>query len=179
MKPIERKSKTMNVRIANALGALACAGLMVYALYAQHVLGLLPCPLCVLQRVAVIALGGLFLVAALHPAGTTGRRVYAVLLGLVAVIGSGVAGRHVWLTMLPPERVPACGPGLDFMLESFPLRDALSMVLSGSGECAKVTWRLLGLSMPAWVLIALLGLGAFGVACNWRDRTVSEGSQGA
>ena len=169
----------MNVRIANALGVLACAGLMAYALYAQHGLGLEPCPLCILQRVAVIALGCIFLSAALHPAGTTGRRVYGVLLGLVALLGSGVAGRHVWLTTLPPERVPACGPGLDFMLESFPLRDALSMVLSGSGECAKVTWRLLGLGMPAWVLIALISLGAFGVVCNWRSPKSPESSKGA
>jgi len=158
----------MSVRKANALGALACAGLMIYALYAQHVLGLEPCPLCIFQRVAVIALGGLFLVAALHPAGNAGRRLYATLLGLVALAGSGVAGRHVWLTTLPPERVPACGPGLDFMLESFPLREALTMVLSGSGECASVDWRFLGLSMPAWVLVALVVLGLWGVACNWR-----------
>ena len=160
----------MNVRIANALGALVCGGMMAYALYAQHGLGLEPCPLCILQRIAVIALGVIFLVAALHPAGPTGRRIYAVLLALVALAGSGVAGRHVWLTLLPPERVPACGPGLDFMLESFPLRDTLAMVLAGSGECATVTWRLLGLSMPEWNLIALSCLGAFGVVSNWRNR---------
>jgi protein dithiol:quinone oxidoreductase len=160
----------MNVRIANALGALACAGLMGYALYAQHGLGLEPCPLCILQRIAVMALGVVFLIAALHPAGATGRRIYAILLGIVALAGIGVAGRHVWLTLLPPDQVPACGPGLDFMLEAFPLRDALAMVLSGSGECAKVTWRLLGLSMPAWVFIALFSLGVFGVTCNWRRR---------
>lgn len=158
----------MTVRTGNAVGAAICAGLMGYALYVQYGLGLEPCPLCILQRIAVIALGVVFLVAALHPAGVIGRRIYAVLLGLVALAGSGVAGRHVWLTMLPPERVPACGPGLDFMLESFPLRDALSMVLSGSGECAEVAWRLLGLSMPVWVLMALIGLGAFGVFWNWR-----------
>ena len=81
----------MNVRIANALGVLACAGLMAYALYAQHGLGLEPCPLCILQRLAVIALGCIFLVAALHPAGMLGRRAYAVLLGLVAVMGAPVA----------------------------------------------------------------------------------------
>ena len=158
----------MNVRIANVLGALACAGLMAYALYAQHMLGLEPCPLCIFQRVAVITLGALFLLAALHPAGNTGRRAYAFLLGLVALAGIGVAGRHVWLTTLPPERVPACGPGLDFMLESFPLKDALAMVLSGSGECASVEWRFLGLSMPGWVLVALVCLGAWGVVWNWR-----------
>lgn len=158
----------MNLRTGNALGALACAGLMGYALYAQHVLGLEPCPLCIFQRVAVIGLGGLFLLAALHPAGPAGRRAYAALIGVVALAGSGVAGRHVWLTTLPPERVPACGPGLDFMLESFPLQEALAMVLSGSGECASVDWRFLGLSMPAWVLFALLCLGIYGVVWNWR-----------
>lgn len=158
----------MTVRTGNAVGAAVCAGLMGYALYAQYGLGLEPCPLCILQRVAMIVLGVVFFIAALHPAGVIGRRIYAVLLGLVALAGSGVAGRHVWLTMLPPERVPACGPGLDFMLESFPLRDALSMVFSGSGECAEVEWRLLGLSMPVWVLMALIGLGAFGIVWNWR-----------
>lgn len=169
----------MNPRLANGLGALACGGLMAYALYAQHRLGLEPCPLCIFQRIAVIALGCVFLVAALHPAGTTGRRIYAVLLALVSAVGIGVAGRHVWLTMLPPERVPACGPGLDFMFESFPLRDALAMVLSGSGECAKVEWQLLGLSMPGWVLLALLGLGVFGVLTNWRAGFSREGAPGS
>ena len=158
----------MNARMANALGALGCAGLMAYALYAQHVLGLEPCPLCIFQRMAVIALGCVFLIAAAHPAGAVGRRIYAVLLGGVALAGIGIAGRHVWLTMLPPERVPACGPGLDFMLESFPLREVLATVLSGSGECATVDWHFLGLSMPAWVLVDLLCLGAWGVVMNWR-----------
>lgn len=158
----------MDVRMANALGAFACAGLMAYALYAQHMLGLEPCPLCIFQRVAVIALGAVFLLAAAHRAGNAGRRAYSVLLGLVALAGIGVAGRHVWLTTLPPERVPACGPGLDFMLESFPLRDALAMVLSGSGECASVDWTFLGLTMPAWVLIALVCLGVWGIVWNWR-----------
>jgi len=173
------KDEALNVRLANAFGAVACAGLMAYALYAQHGLGLEPCPLCILQRLAVIALGCVFLVAALHPAGMAARRVYAVLLGLVALLGSGVAGRHVWLTTLPPERVPACGPGLDFMLESFPLSETLSMVLSGSGECAKVTWQLLGLGMPAWVLIALVSLGTFGVVWNWRRPKSRDRRQGA
>jgi disulfide bond formation protein DsbB len=169
----------MNTRLANALGALACAGLMAYALYAQHGLGFEPCPLCILQRVAVISLGCIFLVAALHPAGAVGRRVYGALLALVALAGGGVAGRHVWLTTLPPERIPACGPGLDFMLESFPLREALAMVLSGSGECASVDWQFLGLSMPAWVLIAVVSLGMYGVVCNWRPSRSASKVSGA
>jgi disulfide bond formation protein DsbB len=162
--------------MANLLGAAICAGLMGYALYAQHVLGFEPCPLCIFQRLAVVALGLVFLLAALHGAGGAGRRGYAILMAITALAGMGVAGRHVWLTTLPPERVPACGPGLDFMLEAFPLREALTMVFTGSGECAKVDWQFLGLSMPAWVFIALLCLGAFGATRNWRaGRVVAPG----
>jgi disulfide bond formation protein DsbB len=155
-------------RIGNAAGFAVCAALTGYALYAQHVLALEPCPLCIFQRVAVIAMGAVFAVAALHGPGQVGRRAYAALIGLAGLAGAGVAGRHVWLQALPPEKVPACGPGLDYILEAFPLRDALQMVLSGSGECANVDWSLLGLSMPAWVLIAILVVGGFGVWNNWR-----------
>ncbi len=158
------------VRGANTAGFLVCAALIAFALYAQQVLGLEPCPLCIFQRVAVICLGLLFLVAAVHAAGRGMRRVYAILIGLTALVGSGVAGRQLWLQALPPDRVPACGPGLDFMLEAFPVGEMLMTVLSGSGECAKVDWVLLGLSMPGWVLIALVVLGTYGVVLNWRGR---------
>jgi disulfide bond formation protein DsbB len=157
-----------NPRFANLLGFLACAGLMAYALYAQYVLNLEPCPLCIFQRVAVIGLGAVFGLAALHDPGPTGRRIYGALILIVAAAGAGVAGRHLWLQTLPPERVPACGPGLDYMLEAFPFTDMLQTVLSGSGECAKVDWMFLGLAMPGWVLISVVALGAFGVWVNWR-----------
>lgn len=155
-------------RVGNVAGFLGCAGLMAYALYAQHVLGLEPCPLCVFQRVAVISLGLVFAAAALHAPGMAGRRAYGALLMLAAAAGIGVAGRHLWLQSLPPERVPACGPGLDYMLESFPFTEMLQTVLSGSGECAQVDWQFLGLAMPAWVLISVTVLGLFGVWNNWR-----------
>lgn len=158
---------TERPRAANLAGFFACAGLMAYALYAQYGLGLEPCPLCIFQRVGVIALGGVFLLAAVHPVGATGRRAYALLVGLAALGAGGVAGRHLWLQALPPERVPACGPGLDFLLESFPLREAIEVVLSGSGECAQVDWQLLGLAMPGWVLVAVAVLGISGVVVNW------------
>ncbi|MEX2494512.1 MAG: disulfide bond formation protein B [Woeseia sp.] len=155
-------------RAINLTGFVACVGLMAYALYAEHYLYLAPCPLCVFQRVAVIALGLLFLVAALHHPRGSGRIGYAAMTGLIALIGASVAGRHLWLQNLPPEDVPACGPGLDYMLDSFPLSDALRMVFTGSGECATTDWSFLGLSMPAWVLIALLVLGGLGVWNNLR-----------
>jgi protein dithiol:quinone oxidoreductase len=158
----------MNARLANVWGFLACVGLMAYALYSQHILGLDPCPLCIFQRVAVMGLGVAFALAALHTARPANRRVYAVLIALLALAGAAVAGRHIWVQSLPADKVPACGPGLDFIMESFPLAEALQVVLAGSGECHAVTWTLLGLSMPAWVLLCLVLLGIYGFAVNWR-----------
>jgi len=152
-----------NKRVLNFAGFLCCVGLMGFALFAQHVLLLDPCPLCVLQRVAVISLGIVFLISALHNPQGRGLRAYAALLAVIAIAGAGVAGWHVRLQNLPPSEVPACGPGLDYMLDNFPLGDALQMVFKGSGECADVVWSFLGLSMPSWVFITVTGLGVAGV----------------
>jgi len=155
-------------RSLNLLGFACCLGLMAYALYAEHVLMLAPCPLCILQRLAVIALGIVFLVAALHGTHGAGRHVYAALIAVATLAGAAVAGWHVWLQNLPADQVPTCGPGLDYMLESFPLADVLKMVFSGSGECASVDWQFLGLSMPAWVMIDVLVIGGVGIWNNLR-----------
>lgn len=158
-------------RWLNLAGFLACAGMMAYALYAEHVLLMPPCPLCVFQRMAVIALGLVFLAAALHnPSGNVGRYAYSALLFSAAAAGAGVAGRHVWLQSLPPEEVPACGPGFGYIVDSFPLADALKMIFTGSGECATVDWSFLGLSMPAWVLVCVVALGLAGLWANLRLR---------
>lgn len=159
-------------RLLNLGGFLICVGMMAFALYAQYGMMLEPCPLCVLQRLAVIALGAVFLLASFHNPAGAGRFFYAGSLAVVTCLGSIVAGRHVWLQSLPEDRVPECGPGLDYMLQNFPFTEALQMVFHGSGECAEVAWRLLGLSMPAWVLIALLGLGAIGVWNSLRREQV-------
>lgn len=157
-----------NKRMLNFAAALTCVAMMGFALYAQHVMLLDPCPLCILQRIAVILLGILFLLAALHNPGQLAGRIYSSLLGLVAVAGAGVAAWHVRLQNLPADEVPSCGPGLEYMVENFPLKDALGMIFKGSGECAEVVWRLLGLSMPTWVVIGLVGLGVAGVWNNLR-----------
>jgi disulfide bond formation protein DsbB len=163
--------RTSDRRPANLVGFVACAALMAYALYAQHVLGYEPCPLCIFQRVAVIALGVVFFVAWLHGPGAIGARVYGALLGIVAVLGGLVAWRHLWIIAQPPGTVAECGAGLDYMLDVLPLREVLAKVLTGSGECAKVSWRFLGLTMPAWVLASLVALGALGVWGNLRRTT--------
>jgi len=155
-----------NKRALNFLGFAICAAMMGFALYAQHGLQLEPCPLCIFQRMAVMAMGLVFILAAIHNPGRVGGVMYCILLTLAAFVGAGVAGRQVWLQSLPPEKVPACGPGLDFMLDAFPLTEVLQMVLTGSGECAEVSWTLLSLSMPAWVLIAVSVLWLYGIAIN-------------
>lgn len=165
---IQKSLTPPDKRTLNIAGILICSGLMLFALYAQYQLQLEPCPLCILQRVAVIALGIVFLVAALHNPAGAGRYVYAVLLAIPTIFGVAVAGRHAWLQTLPADKVPACGPGLDYMLESFPFQQVVEMVFTGSGECAKVSWSFLGLSMPAWVLLWVLVLGIAGIWNNLR-----------
>ncbi|HEY2466129.1 MAG TPA: disulfide bond formation protein B [Steroidobacteraceae bacterium] len=158
----------MTARRGNLLGFLACVGLLAYAYYAQFVLHLEPCPLCIFQRIGVFALGVVFLAATLHDPAAFGRRVYAVLLTLAALATIGVALRHLYIQSLPPDAVPSCGASLEFMMKVFSLSEVLVKVLTGSGECAKITWEFLGLAMPAWVLISALLLGAWGLWANLR-----------
>src|SRR5690606_8211982 len=153
-------------------GFLACAGLLAYALYAQFNMLLVPCPLCILQRIAFAAMGLAFLVGGLHaPRGRVGRAVYGLLAFLPAAAGAGVAARHDWLQSLPADEVPLCtSMGLDYMIEAMGMFDALAKVLQGSGECAKVDWTFLGLSMPAWTLVWYVGLGLLALWAAFRRR---------
>ena len=132
---------------------LICIALIATALVMQYVSKLEPCPLCIFQRVFVIALGGISLLAAIQDPGLMGRRVYGVLIVVFGVLGMVFAGRHLWLQNLPADQVPECGPGLEYMLDAFPLTEALSLVFRGSGECAEVQWVFLGLSIPGWTLV--------------------------
>lgn len=161
----------LSFRSAYLLGFVACAALIGFALYSQFHLGLEPCPLCIFQRIAFAALGVVFLIGGLHaPKGSGGRRSYGVLALLAAGVGIGIAGRHVWLTHLPADQVPHCGPPLEFMMETNALTDVIRKVMTGSGECAKVDWTLLGLSMPAWSLAWFLLLAAWALWAAFRRR---------
>lgn len=160
----------MTARAANSLGLLACAALLGYAYYAQMVLHLEPCPLCIFQRIGVLATGVVFaLAAALDPIGW-GRRICAAGIAVAALATIAIAGRHLYIQSLPADQVPACGASLDWMLKVAPLPEVIVKVLTGSGECAKVSWRLLGLSMPGWVLIAAVALLIWGLWANLRRR---------
>jgi protein dithiol:quinone oxidoreductase len=155
----------------NLAGFLWCAALMAYALYVQYVLLEEPCPLCVLQRVAVIAVGLVFLLAWVHnPPQPRMRRAYGTLVALVAALGIAIAARHLYVINAPAGSVAECGASLDYMMDVLPLHQVLGKVLSGSGECAKFTWSFLGFSMPFWVVLNLLGLAALGLLANSRRR---------
>ena len=155
-------------RLVNLGGFALCATLIAYALYSQLHLGLEPCPLCIFQRIGVALLGVVFLVAGLHDPRGRGRYLYALAIAVVALATVLVAARHLYVQSLPPGTLPSCGAPLSVLLQFTPLWEVVRKVLTGSGECAVVNWRFLGLSMPAWVLIWAFALGTAGVIANLR-----------
>lgn len=142
-----------------ALFVLAAA-LLGFGLYLQHVVGLQPCPMCIMQRYAFLLAALLALAAAVHGPGPTGVRVYAALIGLAALTGGGIAAWQSWLQFNPPL-IPECGPGLEFMLESFPLAESLPMIFRGAGDCSVIDWTFLGLSIANWSLLNFAATLAF------------------
>lgn len=153
----------MSSRLIFFLVFLLCAGLLGVAFYMEHVMGLEPCPLCWLQRFGFMAAGLVSLLAALHGPGGVGTRIYGFLTVVGAGAGLAVAGRQLWLQNLPADQVPSCGPSVDYMLEVLPWMEVLTTALKGTGDCAEVTWRFLGLSIPGWTavfftLVIIIGL---------------------
>jgi disulfide bond formation protein DsbB len=147
-----------------ALGFAACLGGMAFVLYLQHYEGLAPCPMCVFQRVAMVAAGLAFLAGALHAPRGSGRWAYSGLALLSAGAGAGIAARHVWLQNLPPDQVPACGPTLDYLMDMLPFTEVVTTILKGDGNCALIDWSLFGLSLPGWAFVAFAGLAVLAVA---------------
>ncbi len=127
---------------------IAC--LLATSLYLQHVEGLEPCPLCILQRYAFVLVALLALIAALVPNALARASQAAAM--LFALAGGGVAAWQVWLQAHPPK-VASCGPGLEYMLSELPLARALPRIFQGSGDCSEVQWTFLGLSIAGWSLV--------------------------
>lgn len=123
-----------------------------------------------MQRAFYYAVAAVFLVAALHGPGRVGGIVYSVFGLLFALGGAGVATRHVWLQHLPPDKVPACGPDLAYMLQNLPFSRTLEKLFSGSGQCAEVKWRFLELSIPEWSLLWFSALALFAIWLIVRPR---------
>ncbi|XOZ32305.1 disulfide bond formation protein B [Halomonadaceae bacterium KBTZ08] len=161
-------------RILFTLVALACAAVLAVALYMEYGMGLEPCPLCMLQRMAFVGLGLVALLVALIGPTGWGVRLGGALMLIPALTGAGLAGRQLWLQSLPADRIPPCGPGYDYLRETFPLTEVIRLALEGSGDCAEVQWQFLGLSIAGWSFVlfagaALVGLGLL-VAGSGRQR---------
>ena len=120
------------------VGFAFCAILLLSAGYFQFVQDLEPCPLCISQRVAVLLVSIILLSALIHNPKTRGTQVYALLVFLTATLGAAIAGRHVWLQNLPPDEVPSCGPGLEYIFNNFPINETIKLLLNGTGECAEI-----------------------------------------
>ncbi|WP_137718706.1 disulfide bond formation protein B [Methylobacillus flagellatus] len=145
------------------MGFLASFGLVAYALFIQQKFNLEPCPLCIFQRMAYMALGVLFLLAALHNPASGGRKLHGVLQFIAAATGAGIALRHMWIQANPDKVMAECGAGFDYIFENFPLKNALDLVFKGTGECSAMDWSLFGLTIPQLSLIGFVGLGLFAV----------------
>jgi disulfide bond formation protein DsbB len=156
-------------RIGYVLGFFVCLGLIAYAYYLQYALDLEPCPLCILQRIAVVAMGLVFLVAIFHNPGRAGATVYALVQLVIGGTGAALAARQVWLQSLPKDQVPACGMSLNDMLETLPYTDVLRKVLEGGGECAEKGWEFLHLSIAGWTLVFFIAMIAASFALIRRD----------
>lgn len=152
------------------LSFILCLVLLAVALYMEHVMGLEPCPLCIVQRVVFIVLGLISLAAMLHnpTPGASGKRpvasrVYGLLITLTGAFGVAIAGRQVWLQHQPADQLPSCLPSLDYMMDVLPFQEMLRLVFSGTADCAAVTWTFLGLSIAEYTLIAFIGYVVFGL----------------
>jgi disulfide bond formation protein DsbB len=150
-----------SVRTSNLLAFLACAVLLAFAMYLQIFAGVKPCVLCVVQRIVFMVLGLLFLIGALANFSGKAKTLYHLFIFLIVLIGIIAATRNIWLEFLPQGSVPSCGANLTYLLKLLPVDQAIQVIFRGTGDCGKVTWRLLGLSIPMWSLMAFIGFAVF------------------
>ena len=144
----------------------ACLALLSFGMYLQHLLGLEPCPMCIVQRYALASIA----LVALLASCSGSRHVHsgaASLVVLLAGFGAFVAARQSWLQWYPPE-VSSCGRDFFGMIEAFPLQRALPMIFRGGGDCTKVDWTFLGGSIANWSFVSFCIIGVSTAALLWR-----------
>lgn len=160
-----------NARLLHSLFFLGCSGLVITAIFIEPFRSMDPCPMCMMQRAVFIFLAAISLLAALHNPLRIGQKIYALGVTIVALAGASIAGRQLWLQSLPEEQVPACGPGLDYMLEVFPILEVIEMAIRGTGDCAKVQWTFANISIPGWSLIAFIAIAALSLGLLFKKTT--------
>ena len=150
-----------NTRFWLTLIAVGSVAMLAFGLYLQHVVGLEPCPMCIVQRYALILVAVFAGVAALM-AGRRAHAVGVVGMGVLAAFGAFVAARQSWLQWNPPE-ILSCGRDFFGMIESFPLKRAIPMIFKGSGDCSTIDWTFLGLSIANWTFLVFSGIAVWAV----------------
>jgi protein dithiol:quinone oxidoreductase len=157
--------KNLTLRQGAGWIALACIGMLAFGLYLQHVVGLEPCPMCIVQRYALVLVAACALfcwASGLNGSKKLGaggwQKAFAVLATLFAAGGAFVAARQSFLQWYPPD-VVSCGRDFYGMVEMFPLKRAIPMIFKGSGDCSKVDWTFLGGSIANWSFVAFVGMG--------------------
>lgn len=162
-----------STRFADFLAFLLCCILIASAIYIEETAKLEPCALCIFQRVTFAILALLFLIGSILKLKQPIRRYYHLFVALIAFIGIYLAGKQIWLEHLPPNKVPTCGASLKYLFQILPAHKALQVALQGSGSCAKVTWRLLGFSIPTWSLLFFILLAALAIWQAFRNKKFS------
>lgn len=155
-------------RVHHILGlmALTCVAMLGFGMYLQHGMGLEPCPMCIVQRYALIAVAVLSLLGWLWRS-RAGALISTVLVAASAVFGAFVAARQSWLQWYPPE-VVSCGRDFYGMIENFPIGRAIPMIFKGSGDCTKIDWTFLGASLANWSFVFFAGFVLAGLALGWQ-----------
>jgi len=165
----------LSLRQTWGLVALGCISMLAFGLYLQHVVGLEPCPMCIVQRYAMVAIAVLAMVAVFWHQGWRGH-VMAALGSVLALGGAFVAARQSWLQWYPPE-VLSCGRDFYGMVESFPLQRAIPMIFRGGGDCSKVDWTFLGGSIANWSFVAFVAMAVWMLVfavLHFKDRVQSQ-----
>jgi disulfide bond formation protein DsbB len=149
-----------------ALVCAACVAMLAFGLYLQHVVGLEPCPMCIVQRYALVLVAivaGVTALATRKSLLVTGSGLMVVLSGL----GAFVAARQSFLQWYPPE-IASCGRDLYGMIETFPLKRAIPMIFKGSGDCTKIDWTFLGLSIANWSFVCFMVIAVLAISMLFR-----------
>ena len=153
--------KNLSAERCELIICLACGALLSIALFMEHMMGLAPCPLCMMQRLWVAVVGLIAYASLLH---SPRWGIYPLAGAVASLVGGGFSIRQLYLQSLPEDQVPACGPDLQYMLDVFPLSDVLVAMTSGTGDCAEVAWSFLGISIPGWALVGFAALLATCIA---------------
>ena len=167
---LKKLEKFLSYRLLNIYAFVFICTIIIFAGYAQLHENLEPCPLCVMQRVLFAILGIFFLFGSLYIAEKPGRQILHGIIFIFGILGIAVASRHIYLQHLPADLAPSCGPGLNFIVKNLPPGEALRIMFMGTGECAKVDWYFLGLTMPEWSLLCFIFLNTLNIRQFFRKK---------